>query len=279
MDLEYLVPHIRAILHRPDVDLTTISAKRVRKELVERVPNLDVRANKSEIDDLIISLFHELREEEKDDEDEPTMAALPTSQPHTNGISPTKRKRSTSFDDDVPASSPAFPISNNSRPPKQVKTQTMTDEEYAWALHAEMNNQRRSTISRTTNRKNGNSKGKKSSAYIDDSEDENAGSGANELSTKRKVKRTSRDPSRKTGFQKEYQLTPQLAAVVGGDVMSRPQVVKNLWEYIKGNGLQNPAKKTEILCDEALRSVMGVNKTTAFAMNKLIQRHIMPLPS
>lgn len=52
--------------------------------------------------------------------------------------------------------------------------------------------------------------------------------------------------------------------------MSRPQVVKNLWVHIKGQNLQNPNDKREIICDDHLRSIFGVDKMNMFAMNKML---------
>lgn len=61
-----------------------------------------------------------------------------------------------------------------------------------------------------------------------------------------------------------------LSAVLNVDKLSRPQVVKQLWAYIKGNDLQNPSNKREILCDGSLRAVFGVEKVDMFKMNKIL---------
>lgn len=52
--------------------------------------------------------------------------------------------------------------------------------------------------------------------------------------------------------------------------LSRPQVVKKLWEYIREHQLQNPSNKKEILCDGALRAVFAVDKIDMFRMNKVL---------
>lgn len=56
------------------------------------------------------------------------------------------------------------------------------------------------------------------------------------------------------GLQKPKQLSPELAAVCGRDVMPRPQVVKQIWAYAKGNKLQDGQN---INCDKLLK-VSGV---------------------
>ena len=52
---------------------------------------------------------------------------------------------------------------------------------------------------------------------------------------------------------KPLQPSKELAAVVGADPLSRPEVVSKVWDYIKRNNLQNPANKREINADDKLR--------------------------
>ena len=58
--------------------------------------------------------------------------------------------------------------------------------------------------------------------------------------------------------------------MIGCDKLSRPQVVKQLWAYIKDNELQNPANKREIICDANLRAVFNADKVDMFRMNKTL---------
>ena len=62
--------------------------------------------------------------------------------------------------------------------------------------------------------------------------------------------------------------------VIGVDRLSRPQVVKQLWAYIKDNDLQNPANKREILCDGNLRAVFNADKVDMFKMNKVLGQYV-----
>ena len=80
----------------------------------------------------------------------------------------------------------------------------------------------------------------------------------------------------KGGFAtKEYTLSEDLSGVCGCKKLSRPQVVKKLWEYIKANELQNPENKREILCDTKFKKVMGGRKkVTMFEMNKYVGPHL-----
>ena len=56
--------------------------------------------------------------------------------------------------------------------------------------------------------------------------------------------------------------------------MSRPQVVKHLWDYIKARDLQNPLDRREIICDEKLKSIFGLDKIGMFKMNKALGEYV-----
>ena len=61
-----------------------------------------------------------------------------------------------------------------------------------------------------------------------------------------------------------------LANLLQEEKLSRPQVVKGLWNHIKGNNLQNPENKREILCDPSMRAIFSVDKIDMFKMNKVL---------
>ena len=75
-------------------------------------------------------------------------------------------------------------------------------------------------------------------------------------------------------FMKPLTLSPALGALLGETSMARPTVVKKMWERIKERGLQNPADKREIICDEEMRACFGVDKFTMFSMNKYLKAHL-----
>lgn len=68
--------------------------------------------------------------------------------------------------------------------------------------------------------------------------------------------------------------SPELAAVVGSQPLPRTEVTQKLWAYIKANNLQNPKNKRNILCDEKLKAVMGVQEVTMFEMARLLSPHL-----
>lgn len=59
--------------------------------------------------------------------------------------------------------------------------------------------------------------------------------------------------------------------------MSRPQVVKKLWEHIKANDLQEPTDKRQIRCDDLMQAVFRQSSVNMFQMNKLIGNHLYPI--
>ncbi|KAF9164632.1 hypothetical protein DFQ26_001212 [Actinomortierella ambigua] len=76
-------------------------------------------------------------------------------------------------------------------------------------------------------------------------------------------------------------ISPTLANVVGVAIgpsgqpeMSRAQVVKQLWVYIKANNLQDPQDKKSINCDAKMRAIFGMDKVGCFEMNKYIGVHL-----
>jgi chromatin remodeling complex protein RSC6 len=81
---------------------------------------------------------------------------------------------------------------------------------------------------------------------------------------------------RKAGGGLARPVTPSadLAAIVGSSPLPRSEVVSKVWDHIRKNNLQNPNNKREILADDKLRRVFGVDKCTMFEMNKHLSRHL-----
>ncbi|GJC83409.1 upstream activation factor subunit spp27 [Colletotrichum liriopes] len=99
---------------------------------------------------------------------------------------------------------------------------------------------------------------KKSDKKVDDSDVEDSGE----------------PPKRKAGggFQKPFNLSEPLAELLG-----EPQVVKKLWQHIKGNDLQDPDNKRQIRCDDKMHAIFKQPKVDMFQMNKMIGAHLYPV--
>ncbi len=82
-------------------------------------------------------------------------------------------------------------------------------------------------------------------------------------------------PKKPNGLQKIMQPSPELAAVIGSEKLSRGDVVSKMWAYIKANNLQNPTNKREIVADSKLKPVFGgKDRVDMFEMNKHLANHL-----
>jgi upstream activation factor subunit UAF30 len=75
-------------------------------------------------------------------------------------------------------------------------------------------------------------------------------------------------------LQQPLQPSKELAAVIGSAPLSRGEVVRKVWEYIKQHNLQNPNNRREIMADAKLEPVFGRKKVTMFEMNKHLAQHL-----
>jgi DNA topoisomerase-1 len=72
-----------------------------------------------------------------------------------------------------------------------------------------------------------------------------------------------------------YSLSPDLAAVVGSSELTRGEVTKKVWEYIKAHNLQDAQNKRLIHPDALLTKVFGSKESIdMFKMAGLLNKHI-----
>ena len=84
-------------------------------------------------------------------------------------------------------------------------------------------------------------------------------------------------PVKKTGINMELNVSKELAAIIGtakGEKISRPQVVKRLWAYLKENNLQDPENKQFFTPDAKMEPVFGNERIKAFSMSKYLKEHL-----
>ncbi|KAL4361534.1 hypothetical protein GQ457_04G002400 [Hibiscus cannabinus] len=98
--------------------------------------------------------------------------------------------------------------------------------------------------------------------------------GASEV--KQKEKRQKKGAS---GFLAPLPLSDALVKffATGENALSRADVVKRIWDYIKQNDLQDPSDKRNILCDDKLKELFEVESFHGFAMTKLLTTHFIKL--
>jgi upstream activation factor subunit UAF30 len=75
-------------------------------------------------------------------------------------------------------------------------------------------------------------------------------------------------------FMKALTPSAELAAVIGATPVARTEAVKQIWDYIKANNLQNPANKRNILADAKLAKVFGKNEVTMFELTGILGKHL-----
>ncbi|KAL9263101.1 Upstream activation factor subunit spp27-like protein [Drosera capensis] len=76
------------------------------------------------------------------------------------------------------------------------------------------------------------------------------------------------------GFSKLFVLSPQLQKFLGASEMAQP---KQIWSYIREKSLQDPMDKKNIICDDSLRPVFGVDSINMFEINKALSKHLKPM--
>jgi chromatin remodeling complex protein RSC6 len=85
--------------------------------------------------------------------------------------------------------------------------------------------------------------------------------------------KSKRKPS--AAFMKPVQPDEKLAAIIGHEPLSRTEVTKKLWDYIRSHNLQDPANKTFIKADDQLKQVFdGRDRVSMFEMTKLVFNHV-----
>jgi len=78
-----------------------------------------------------------------------------------------------------------------------------------------------------------------------------------------------------TALTKPLKISDKLSAVIGKGPLSRAQVVKKLWIYIKKNDLQDPKNRRNIRADAKLKPVFnGKGVVDMFEMTKLVSKHL-----
>ncbi|KAJ7690764.1 hypothetical protein B0H17DRAFT_935627 [Mycena rosella] len=266
-DFGTLEPYIEEILSAPGTDLATISAKRVRKQLQQIDPSLTaafLKENRDAVDVVIARVFEKVQGSGSQDSE--------VEEP----LAPVSRKRRQSTDEGSAIKEEEDATDGTPPPAKKAKKavkRELSDAELARQLSTEINGRaRRSNVNGKPKAaaSNGTTKKRKSkakSAEMVDTDDDSDASPSKRPASK---KRSSEGGAARGGFAKPYLLSEPLAAVLGVESMSRPQVVKQLWVYIKSKDLQNPNNRREIICDPALRPVFNVDKIDMFKMNKVL---------
>ncbi|KAK1230476.1 hypothetical protein PQX77_006404 [Marasmius sp. AFHP31] len=272
-DFSSLAPLVQQILSAPGTDLGTISAKRVRRELLALDPSLTpefLKEHKAQVDEVITEVFGQINGRNKNHDgaaaDSNRSQSLDDAEEEMEGQ-----------DEEAVDEEEEVPNSPKKRKSKKKKNNEISDAELARKLSSEINGRssRRSGAGKASGRgsaangtpKRSKTKTRKSATMIDSDDEESGEEGG------RKTRKKKTLPA-KGGFAKEYLLSQPLATLLQTEKLSRPQVVKQLWEYIKSNERQNPQDKREIICDDNLRAIFNADKIDMFKMNKVLGQHL-----
>ena len=76
------------------------------------------------------------------------------------------------------------------------------------------------------------------------------------------------------GLNQTVQPDAQLAAIVGNEPITRAEMTKRLWDYIRSNNLQDQQNRRNINADDKLRPIFGKDQVSMFEMTKLVNQHV-----
>jgi upstream activation factor subunit UAF30 len=77
------------------------------------------------------------------------------------------------------------------------------------------------------------------------------------------------------GLAQKVQPDAQLSRVVGSQPMTRSEITKKVWDYVKKNGLQDKQNRRMINADDTMRPIFnGQNQVSMFEMTKLVNQHV-----
>lgn len=103
---------------------------------------------------------------------------------------------------------------------------------------------------------------------------ENPGVSNIQTGYERKNKKIKITESSKSMIHVKNEVSPELQAIVGEKYISRTEMVRNVWKYIREHNLQDPKNRREINCDETMKRVFGEH-TDIFQMNRHYKDHII----
>ncbi|CAG8451421.1 6710_t:CDS:2 [Ambispora leptoticha] len=282
INLQEYIPTIRTILS--ESDLNVITAKDVRVKLEERY-KVDLTSRKPEVQKLV-EQFEVKAEIKEEDTINGERAKKVTSQKASKKTGKTKGRPPKSKQ--VNNTTTASPNTNNNNNNHATDTSSIDDDRPSDSNVAKKKRGRKpknatksapNVSDDETNNNNSTPNGKKSSK----SKNGDATPKKKKTSNKRKKTEELEDndgetPPKKrkgnTGIHKPLLLSPVLSEFLGQEELSRLEVVKRLWSYIKENNLQDPKDKRFIICDEKLMHIFGKDRMHSFTMNKYLTDHL-----
>ena len=76
------------------------------------------------------------------------------------------------------------------------------------------------------------------------------------------------------GIAKPVTPSPELGAIVGTEPLSRAELTKRVWAYIKRHNLQDAQDRRQINADAQLKQVLRKDQVSMFELTKLLNQHV-----
>lgn len=77
------------------------------------------------------------------------------------------------------------------------------------------------------------------------------------------------------GLAQKVQPDDKLSKVVGSQPMTRSEITKKVWDYVKKNNLQDSQNRRMINADDTMRPIFnGQDQVSMFEMTKLVNQHV-----
>jgi len=92
--------------------------------------------------------------------------------------------------------------------------------------------------------------------------------------TSSKSKPTETTTKARGGIAQQVTPSTELGAIVGAEPLTRAELTKRVWDYIKSHDLQDANDRRQINPDAALKKVLGKDQVSMFEMTKLINQHV-----
>ncbi len=89
------------------------------------------------------------------------------------------------------------------------------------------------------------------------------------------VKKKASPAKKRAGLtQMTYSVSPELEEIVRSKKLTRPQIVKQLWVYIKKHGCQDTKNRRMIVPDAKLAAVIGKKPVDMLKLAGCLSKHI-----
>ncbi|GJJ76070.1 upstream activation factor subunit UAF30 [Entomortierella parvispora] len=292
-------------------DITTVSAKGIRRK-IETLTNSSLDHVKREFDELVMEIYEKITDDieravlngngpttqqpqlnhgQSQQQQQPQKIAVPPSQPR-----PAQMSMPTPIQTPAPSFGLALPPTSYVAPKIEVKEEkphvpskppksSAVNGKKRPVKKEESDDESDASISSVEDESPRSKKARKSSSPAAKKKSSSKKSKDKEKGDKPKRKPAlNPDGTPKTNaFTRPLIISNDLASVVGsagtvgasGQIeMSRPEVVKQIWVYIKANNLQSEGDKRVINCDSKLKNLFGLEQVNCFSMNKYLSAHL-----